>query len=265
MTDISIKMLDHVLIPEVVALVRSSFEQDKLSLMIYGQRGIERYIADQLPRQGVHATREYWVAIDNNTEEAVGFAEFDLRGARLAHLSYICVSPYAQGRRIATRLINRFIEVHSSLLQIQLDVFSSNIRARSLYTKLGFVELDAREWMRRKFPQQDRAPKISLPTLPTTLACLERHGFASFELEWEGKVVQVGLLGEIVARFQQFEAFRDDKLLRSIQRVFPRLNTALLIADIPSSTALGFDVEPVLTSIRMTRSLGPISIDGDSA
>lgn len=73
--------------------------------------------------------------IEDETGRAVGVVDVSDEGDHL-YLSRIEVLPEAQGRGLGTALIRDLIERGRT---VRLHVFTTNVRARRLYERLGFI------------------------------------------------------------------------------------------------------------------------------
>lgn len=253
---ISIRRLVYSDIKAAIELVRNSFDASLLPLMIYGQSNIGDYISELLPRSGIRDSREFWVAFEDIKGTVLGFADYDVRDESIGHLSYICVDPSLRGQGIATRLIKRFIESHPKLSELELNVFTENYNAQQFYSNLGFIEYGTRmRWSTRAFPPANENAQLVFRDLHTSNACHEKYGFSMCWLEWNSKWLQIGIMGDSVARFQQSDYFLDDELLASLKMCFPALSSALLVSDTELVNSGSFEIVEILESLTMKKTL----------
>lgn len=230
--------------------------------MIYGQQGIESFIVDALPRPGLLQTRAYTVATEVNTDRILGFADFDIRNEFSPHLAYICVAAEAQGRGIATSLIQHFLKAHPLVRSLTLDVFEQNAAARSLYRKLGFLDGYRTAWHERSLPAQSLDGEIGISNFPNLIASHQRFGFSMATVENSRDTFRIGRLGDGIFRISDPDIFADDRFLSRLRRIFPETHSALLISRSESFDTIPAPTRQILVSVNMQLTLASeIGID----
>ncbi len=252
MPDVLVRPIATGDVPSVIALFRASFSPDLMPLMIYGQHGIDAFILNSSPREGLAPQREMLVATDLGGERVLGFADFDVRTVDTPHLAYICVDPGARRRGIASKLIDGFLASRPGARSLSLDVFESNAGARHLYDKLGFAETGERTvWFERQLPSAAVRGNIIVSDFIGAVAAHSMYGFSMTTVAHGPNSHKVGRLGNEVLRFGEVAEFADDELLSALRRVFPSARTALLISTEKPSGKLSTPVRQILLSIRM--------------
>lgn len=248
MTGYKIRTMRREEIPTVVEMVRASFGSQLRPYMIFGQVGISSYLSIPFEYPNVAHTQESLVAVMDS--DVVAYAEFRFIDSSTAFLSYICVAPHAQGRGIASQLIERFLAMKPSITELNLDVFPSNTRARKLYEKLGFRRVATSAWVRRPLPAPTSA--VSIPSLPAAMAAYDRYGFCEFDVVVGRDLTRVGLLGSNTVRCTTARTFEDDVLLGGLREVFSQLTGAFAVLPHAQSSSLKSAHEVLTLSDRMT-------------
>lgn len=239
-------------VDEAIRLVRNGFQEDVIALTIYGQKGIGKYVEDQLGGAGIRTAKNFLGAFDTCTNELLGFAEFSIEGDCRAHLSYITVAPHARRMGIGRGLIDAFVSSVPTVETITLDVFSENVPAIRLYEIMGFVTNRFSAWFLRDLPSASTTVPVRVGNWPQAVASHQRFGFSSFTVEMDGEVFYFGLLGAETLRTQSKCIFEDDDVLATLRGAFPTVDRVLLVlSDFePQSTVAGRD--PVVVSNRMS-------------
>ena len=242
-------------ITSAVELVRASFDARILPYMIYGQQGIARYIEASQPLVGVASHRDARVVIDS--DEVIAYAEFDLRRAPAAHLSYVCVAASHRGRGLARQLISAFASDHGELTTLSLDVFDDNTAARAVYQKLGLeAQGEVSEWTVRPLPEAVVASLV-IEDLPQSLATQSVFGFSSLRIRRDDGFTVLGRLGDTCLRVSSRADYFNDDLLAKVKGAFPMSREALLIAPVNKTADLPGSAGKILArSIRMSGPLG---------
>lgn len=222
-------------VPTDVAAIKrllwDSFDAGLRPYMTYLQSGIDSFLS--VPLLFPEASPERFllvVAEDSDPSAVLGFAEFKKMDAETGFLSYICVDAGARGRGLASRMISTYVDNNAELTELQLDVFTDNIPATSLYRKLGFKARSTVNWIVRDIPASGRA--LRFHALHNSLAAHEKFGFSEFLVHKnEGGQTKVGRIGEGVVRCFALEEFQDQELLAGMKHSFPQLTAALCIVD----------------------------------
>lgn len=213
----------------VARLLSESFRPALRMYMTYTQAGAEAFMGAFVENPRMAADRCFLIA-ESPGGALEGFAEFRTPDPATAFLVYICVSPDAQGRGLARRLIERFLQDHASIREIRLDVFEDNHRALGLYRRLGFVEESRVSWLVRPLPPGGADPAITVPDLPFARAAFARYGFCEMTVVRGEQTTRIGRIGDWVVRCFTVADFEDDGLLSDIAAVIPEAGQALLIA-----------------------------------
>ncbi|MBC7596057.1 MAG: GNAT family N-acetyltransferase [Kineosporiaceae bacterium] len=222
-------------VAEVAQLVKRSFDPELLPYMIYGQAGIDSFLAAGVTLGGATPHVRRLVVTHAQTPASIdAYGDFRLNGSA-AFLSYICVSEAMRGRRLATRLIAEFVAANPHADTLALDVFHDNNPAINLYRSLGFQDSSSTCWVRRPVPEgssveNDGGPAV-VANLPMVQPAYDRYGFCEVEVEIaEGTPTErVGLLGPGVVRCHSSAAFENDGLLIGLKRTFPQLEVAFAV------------------------------------
>ena len=213
-------------LPEVTALLRSSFSPRLRPYMAYTQHGAANFLAARLEHPQSFPQQFLGVATDE-TGRLLGYADFRLSSPTECFLSYVCVSEDARRLGVATALIVHFLGRQASLESIELDVFVDNTSALNLYRALGFESTEGTTWLLRELP----APSAELEVLQltTSRAAHTVYGFCEFRVEWEGCEIRLGRIGTYVLRCFDPETFGNENLLAGVRATFPDVTQALAI------------------------------------
>jgi ribosomal protein S18 acetylase RimI-like enzyme len=99
-------------------------------------------------------------------EHLAGFYWIEERG-NTVHLHGLILKPSFQGQGIGTQVLQMLIDHYQGRMNIiELGVHKSNVRARSLYLRLGFVVVDFRDELGYFIMQKNLASKS-----PSTTEC----------------------------------------------------------------------------------------------
>lgn len=240
-------------IPEVVVLLRASFEPRLWPLMTYTQPGVARYLAAPLHFPGATPSNVSLVMVADRVGIAggvVGFADFRVLDNDRAHLSYICVAEGARGNGFATKLIREFLRLHPSISEMSLDVFRDNHPARSLYSKLGFRVSGKSTWIKRPLPVGEGV--VAVDNLPFALAAHSAYGFCELDVRHPTGNRRYGLLGDTTVRTFSAEAFVADAPLAALHAMFDGTTTALYVAPDDELEGIQCDFEIVEMNDRMS-------------
>lgn len=238
----------------VSSLILHSFDAALRPFMTYTQHGLEAFLSVHTKFPGADPERRLLVATDRSSPDGVlGYAEFRIVRDNVGFLSYICVAEPARGRGIARALIRSFLDEHSELSELELDVFQDNAPALSFYQKLGFRPVSSVAWVTRSMPHP--AGTAPIQSLPAALASLRTYGFCELKVINETATIKVGLIGQKVVRCFSAEVFDNDDLLRRVRGHFPGTETALAILPVAGLADLLSHYEIIQRSDRMTLSL----------
>lgn len=213
-------------VPAIAALLRRSFAPNLHRYMIYTQAGIADYLRVILNQPALFPDHRLLTAEGGNGAVA-GFAEFRTSGPT-ALLSYICVSPHAQRRGVATALIQTFLADHPGITGLELDTFEDNRPAVALYRKMGFTGTTRLVWLARPVPQP-AAAAVRAINPASAIAAFDRYGFCELPVRWQGVEHRLGRIGPDVLRCFSPADYEDEALLAAVRTLIPELREALLI------------------------------------
>jgi GNAT superfamily N-acetyltransferase len=234
----------------IAAAIRSGFDADRLSITIYGSRGIVAYIADQIEAGGRHGDTRYWVAIIGN--RVAGCLEMRY-APRLAWVNYLAVLPEWRSQRLGSRLLAAAIDAEywdHPQCEVGLDVFADNAGAVRWYEGLGFASA-----AERVIAQVDIATpplgRFFLSGWPQSALLHRRYGFSELSVVTDEATHRVGLLGDEWFRLPN-PASALDPGLRGALRAIDSGRRGLLTAteDLPQSIR---GVSRVIAQIRRMR------------
>lgn len=251
---ISVRPLKLSDVAAVSHLISDSFSVELRPFMAYTQHGVGAFLSVPLEYPGSDPDRHLLVALDSaRPEEIAGFAEFRTAAGGVGFLSYICVAKSVQGRGVARALFRAFQNENPGLQELQLDVFRDNVRAVSLYRKLGFDTQSSVAWVTRSMPPGTGTAKIR--ALALAIANHSVYGFCELAVVSEAMETKIGLIGERVLRCFSAESFDDDVLLSGLKIHFPRVDTALAILSTDTLPVISKNHKVINYSDRMTLSL----------
>jgi ribosomal protein S18 acetylase RimI-like enzyme len=235
-------------LPEVVEMVRDSFDSRRLPFMVYSQPGIVEFLAVSL--QYPEASPGRFPLVLTDEEGVQGYADFRIVGENVGFLSYICANQKARGRGIARRLIDSFLSRFPELNELQLDVFSDNAPALRMYEKLGFERKSSSSWITRSLPEPQG--HFEIPALATSLAAFALYGFCELEVLVGHEGIRVGRLGASILKSPSVEAFQNDALWAALREMFPPAECAFAVVPETQRSKLKVAHSVVNVTDRMT-------------
>lgn len=219
--------------PGIVDVVRSGFSAAELDLMIYGCRGIQRFVALQLARLASGADTVYTVA------EAAGgrvAACVELRLTPSAtYLNYISVTAKLQASGLGRRVLLAALRpdaVPSGV--ISLDVFERNLPAIAWYERLGFERVSTGEWWSLPLPAvvpEPASPPAVVSGYPQAAVCHEAFGFSQVTLMTPLGSYAVGRIAERWLRLTDPAALADPGVPAVLRRLGNRRILAVSAPD----------------------------------
>ena len=212
-------------VDDVTDLVRLSFDRRLWPFMVYAQQGIAEFLSVALRFPTSAPRNRSYVSVGPGGVE--GFADFRVLNDEDAFLSYICVTPEARGRGVATRLIKHFLAHHPKLNYLRLDVFRENVPAITMYSKLGFEREHSSIWVSRPMPPARGT--VEIVELSKALAALHLYGFCELEVSPAPASVRLGILGNKVVNCRTSEVFQNDTLLAALRNTFEGVETAFAV------------------------------------
>lgn len=241
-------------ISTVVQLIGDSFEARLRDFMVYTQHGIADFMEIPLRYPGSSPRQVSLVAeTDADDTRILGFGDFRKLDEKTGFLSYIAVNPEARGQGVATALIRAFTSQHPELAELQLDVFSDNRAAISLYEKLGFTKTSSTVWISREVSPAGQP--VEIRSLASSLASHQRFGFCELNVVLPDEGVTIGRLGDSVLRCFGRASFENDELLSSLAQMFPGATRAFAIVPEPEHSSVAVPHQVELVSHRLTLSL----------
>lgn len=138
------------------------------------------FLADLATR----ATRGYWVAIEADgvgteaSRQVIGYAGLMMAGEE-GHVTTLAVDPPFQHRRVATRLLLQLTvdALRRGALGMTLEVRESNVRARRLYERFGYLPVGRR---RNYYPEtKEDAVIMTARDVASRVYMSRLHGIAA--------------------------------------------------------------------------------------
>ena len=219
--------------------------------MIYAQPGVSAFLAGFIENPAFSADRVILVSRDN-VGSTLAFAEFRLLGQARALLSHIYVDQTTRSGGLGRRLIAEFLERHPAIEELSLDVFSTNSRARALYYRLGFQDVDQQAWVVRPLAQTSVAGNVVVKDLPFVQATFDRFGFCQMTASYDRRSRPLGRIGETVLRCFSVEDLGDDGLLGALVDGYPTLREVFAILPTEELETVDSRAVCINRSIRMT-------------
>jgi ribosomal protein S18 acetylase RimI-like enzyme len=209
----------------VGTLVRASFTERLHRFMTYAQPGIAAFLRAIVEQPKLFPDHHLLTCTDP-AGTVTGFAEFRIDGTT-ALLSYICIAPTLRRAGLATRMIEAFLDRHSGLARLELDVFEDNEPALRLYERMGFAGAARSLWLARDLPAAAGAVRAVNPA--GAIVAFARYGFCEMPVRWDGQEHRLGRIGAHTLRCFSAADFDDEVLLAAVRNLLPKLDTALLI------------------------------------
>lgn len=241
-------------LPDVAALLRSSFSPRMRPYMAYTQHGIGSFLATRLAHPQSFPQQFFGVATDES-ERVLGYAEFTMNSQVEGHLSYICVSADARRLGVAKGLFMHFCESRTGVEFIALDVFADNYPAVNLYRALGFKSTcDGTTWLYQGLPAA--SAELTISNLTSACAAHQVYGFCEFLAEWNDREVKMGRIGTKTLRCFSLKEFADYDLLAAVRATFPGVTQALVIVASGGRDAEAASSSMLVKSTRMKVRVG---------
>ncbi len=179
---------------DIVAIFRSAFDPWILERLIYGSRGIQRYIEIVLAA-GDRCTPVFFVA--GSDDRVLAAAEVGV-GERGLILSYIATRAGSRSLGLATLLIGAAVRLglDRNLHSMELDVFTDNTRAAGWYRRLGFETVAENAWWESSTVRHSTDELAMVSGLPQAEVCQRAFGFSEFTLLVPGRSFRIGRLGD---------------------------------------------------------------------
>ena len=234
----------------IVELVRGGFDKKRLGTLIYGCRGMNRYIRQQLNAPGEISDTAFFVA--ENRGSLVGCAELRLHHDAI-FLNVICTSSSHRGRGVGTKLLyDALVTVKKeSQRKISLDVFCDNFPARSWYEQLGFKPEYYNAWWSIALSQRMARPQGQISGYALAEACQRVFGFSSLVLATSRNSYSIGRLANNWFRVTQQDILSDGEAL-SCLRILDDQRRLLGIFREDPQVVLPGNAEQICRSSRMT-------------
>jgi len=233
----------------VGTLVRASFAERLHRFMTYAQPGIAAFLRAMVEQPKLFPGHHLLTCMDA-AGTVTGFAEFRIEGTT-AFLSYICVAPTLRRAGLATRMIETFLDRHSGLALLELDVFDDNEPALRMYERMGFAGTARSLWLARDLPAGAGAVRAANPA--GVIAAFARYGFCEMPVRRDDQEHRLGRIGAHVLRCFSATDFDDEVLLAAVRNLLPELDTALLI--LPADQAGRWSKHVVNASRRLSLDL----------
>lgn len=221
---VQIEHLSNETLEESSRLVRSSLPSRLTPYMTQMQPEITNLWKISLRYPDVQNDVTRLVAIVD--DQVVGYVEWHRLSVDEAFLSNICVDANFRGRGVARRLIGDYIHEHREIANIGLDVFTDNMKARKLYTWLGFSGGLVQHWFVRSIP--NKVPGVRITNFPEAIAKLDAFGVTYLDVEWRGKTSRMGIIGGKTVNCDDIDSFCDAEMLSALRGSIPSLGNALL-------------------------------------
>lgn len=206
----NIREIDKTDIAGIVALVRSSFENDYLIPSIYRANGIEKFIADEL--ENTFSPYRYFVLCSEG--DIVGYTEYKVfEGASTAFLNIIAVADNHKNKGIGKKLFEftRAFFLEKGFKLMALDVYVSNSIALNWYANFGFksgsltslykIELDVEN-------QKEKA--IYIQNYPQYKQAHKAFGFYFLEIAIGKESMRLGVIEkDLIVRGNYTQSLRE--------------------------------------------------------
>ena len=196
----------------IVALVRAGFDKKRLGATIYGCKGMNSYIRQQMSVPDGLSDTVYIVGESRGS--TFGCVEFKFLQDTI-FLNYICVSHYHRQKGLGRELLRKALIIAKKDVRskISLDVFCDNTAAISWYEKLGFKTDYYNNWWNIALPKTNKSPKGIISAYGQANVCQRAFGFSQFGLTTGKNTYSIGRLGSAWFRVTQSEVLSDKEAL----------------------------------------------------
>ena len=202
----------------IIEIVKQGFDNILLDAMIYGCKGIDKYLSYQFELPQSLSDKVYIVA--ENSDGVMGFVEFRIYPDTL-FLNYIGIDKSSRKNSLASYLLNQ-----SELMirkkchkKMQLDVFFDNQIAKNWYEKIGFTSITSSNWLSVSFEAESKLKNAKISDFPQAILCSEKFGFSEFLLSTPIRTYNIGLLGDKWFRVTQSQIFHDSDALSGLKKL----------------------------------------------
>jgi ribosomal protein S18 acetylase RimI-like enzyme len=240
-------------------LLRAGFSSELQQYIIYCQLGVEEYLSVVISWPRAFPAHRLYVA-ENSGGRIVGFSEFRTISSSTCLLSYICVADDARGAGLAEQMLITHLDLCPEFDTVQLDVFSHNVAALRLYTRLGFIQTGTKRWWQRALPEPVTAgvSPLEIADLHVFQAASGKYGFGMIRCTYEGETSDVGLTSPTVIRAGTLDVYGNDDLLGQLRGFLPQTQQVLFIDQGESHTPA--DSQIVLESHRLEANTKTIKV-----
>jgi GNAT superfamily N-acetyltransferase len=251
--------------PGIVELIREGFQEDILSMFIYGCSGIDKFVSEQIAVQ--HCGGETFYVAAHLDDQLAGCTEMRRLSDGL-FLNYISVRPAFRSQGLARQLLCDAIRLSGpeKPQKMDLDVLESNTVARAWYQALGFKNKYAISWLTYPlFPCQDA--HVHIRGFAQAQACQNEYGFSKFSIITADREFDIGRLGDAWFRLTDAEALYSPGLPNALKRLDPRRQILLLTPTLPDAQNLPrvqlrtrtfrqtIDIETLMRNLKVSKSL----------
>jgi ribosomal protein S18 acetylase RimI-like enzyme len=214
----------------IIEIVNQGFDNVLLDAMIYGCKGIDKYLSYQFKLPQSLSDKVYIVA--ENSDGVIGFVEFRIYPDML-FLNYIGIDKSSRKNSLASYLLSQ-----SELMirkkchkKMQLDVFFDNQVAKNWYEKIGFTSITSSNWLSVSFEAESRLKNSKISGFPQAILCSEKFGFSEFLLSTPIRTYNIGLLGDKWFRVTQSQIFHDPDALSGLKKLSSTRKILALCSD----------------------------------
>ena len=202
----------------IIEIVNQGFDNVLLDAMIYGCKGIDKYLSYQFKLPQSLSDKVYIVA--ENSDGVIGFVEFRIYPDML-FLNYIGIEKRARKNGLASYLLSQseLIIRKKCHEKMQLDVFFDNQVSKNWYEKIGFTSIASSNWLSVSFKAESRLNNSKVSGFPQAILCNKEFGFSEFTLNTPIDTYNIGLLGDKWFRVTQSQIFHDSDALSGLKKL----------------------------------------------
>lgn len=215
---------------DIVNLIKGAFSPRYIEMMIWGCRGIEKYLADLIDSERELCDISNYVATVG--DKVVAVAQLKRNPAdRQLYLNYICTDYVHRRSNIASKLLlHSIVEEPDNFDVMALDVFVDNSIARKWYSDIGFGPVFTKQWIVAEGMASDSCNGY-ISGFPQSDRCFAEYGFSQFTLTTESRSYSIGLLGEDYFRISDGKIFQDLAAISTLAKFAPTRKLLLIAAD----------------------------------
>jgi len=217
----------------IAGLVKEAFADYHVEKMIYGCHGIVQYLKDQLSIDDDLSDAATFVAVLGS--EICAVAQFKrMQKNKTLYLNYICAAKRLRRKKMGSRLLGFSLENESyDYDRVALDVFESNVNAKSWYDNLGFSLNEEKNWAVIT-PDKKDCDSGCLTDLPQSKTCYQKYGFSQLSVLTKSNTYTVGILGDKYYRLSNGDILEDSAAIQALKRFDSKRKFLLITSMLPS-------------------------------